>query len=321
MKKEKIDDKDLTSSPAPSQTSAADSLDKNTKKQIKKKWTTKKIINLVLDVVLFSILIFSSFFSVSLIITKKKTGVPMVFGYAMITVVSGSMVDAGFEVGDSAFIKQVGAREVEVGDYVAFFDYVDPNHSRPATIANGERPTSTPQKNRIVFHEVIEIITDANGDLWFRTKGTNNASADYNLIYQDYIIGKHVKEGNGFAKFMGFVHSTVGILCLVVVPCVIILFRDCYELFTIIFEYNDEKKRLKQQSTADDKDGQQKENANEEQNSAKTEQVEKRVESTENQSEKTQTEIETKKLKKSVKNSAKNSHLKDKTSQNSTKKD
>lgn len=213
----------------------------------KEKWTPKRILNLVLDIVLFPILIFATCFSLSLIITKITKGVPMVFGYAMITVVSGSMRDAGFEVGDKAFIKQTEANELAVGDYIAFFDYVDPAHPRPATIANGEKPTSNPRKNRIVFHEIIKIETDANGDLWFRTKGTNNASADYNVIYQDYVIGKHVDDGKGIIKFFKFVNSTTGIVLLVVVPCTIILFRDCYELMTMVFEYSDEKKKIKRE--------------------------------------------------------------------------
>lgn len=213
----------------------------------KEKWTPKRILNLVLDIVLFPILIFATCFSLSLIITKITKGVPMVFGYAMITVVSGSMRDAGFEVGDKAFIKQTEANELAVGDYIAFFDYVDPAHPRPATIANGEKPTSNPRKNRIVFHEIIKIETDANGDLWFRTKGTNNASADYNVIYQDYVIGKHVDDGKGIVKFFKFVNSTTGIVLLVVVPCTIILFRDCYELMTMVFEYSDEKKKIKRE--------------------------------------------------------------------------
>lgn len=213
----------------------------------KEKWTPKRILNLVLDIVLFPILIFATCFSLSLIITKITKGVPMVFGYAMITVVSGSMRDAGFEVGDKAFIKQTEANELAVGDYIAFFDYVDPAHPCPATIANGEKPTSNPRKNRIVFHEIIKIETDANGDLWFRTKGTDNRSADYNVIYQDYVIGKHVDDGKGIVKFFKFVNSTTGIVLLVIIPCVIILFRDCYELMTMVFEYSDEKKKIKRE--------------------------------------------------------------------------
>lgn len=220
---------------------------KEKKQKVKEKWTAKRIINLILDVIVFPILIFSSIFSLSLVITKQTKGVPMVFGYAMITVVSGSMQDAGFNVGDSAFIKQVDTSQLELGDYIAFFDYVDPDHPTPATVANGKKPTSSPKKDRIVFHEIVEIQVDANGDYWFRTKGTNNAGADYNIIYQDYVIGRYIEDGNALVGFMKFIHSSVGIIVLVAAPCAIILFRDCYELITIVWEYSDEKKRLKKE--------------------------------------------------------------------------
>lgn len=67
------------------------------------------------------------------------------------------------------------------------------------------------------------------------------------MIYQDYVIGKHVDDGKGIVKFFKFVNSTTGIVILVVVPCVIILFRDCYELMSMIFEYSDEKKKIKRE--------------------------------------------------------------------------
>lgn len=67
------------------------------------------------------------------------------------------------------------------------------------------------------------------------------------MIYQDYVIGKHVDDGNGIVKFFKFVNSTTGIVLLVVIPCVIILFRDCYELMSMIFEYSDEKKKIKRE--------------------------------------------------------------------------
>lgn len=67
------------------------------------------------------------------------------------------------------------------------------------------------------------------------------------MIYQDYVIGKHVDDGKGIVKSFKFVNSTTGIVLLVVVPCVIILFRDCYELMSMVFEYSDEKKKIKRE--------------------------------------------------------------------------
>ena len=222
-------------------------------KKQKNKLSPKQIFYIVLDAILFPVLIFAMFFSISLIITRATKGVPMVLGYAMVTINSGSMTDAGFEVGMKTFIKSQPLEEYQVGDYVAFFDYVDASCPTPPTVANGDTPTSNPNKNRIVFHEIVEIITDANGNLWYKTKGTNNSMIDKNIIYQDYLIGEYVQEQNFITQIMSFITSTAGILVLIALPCTIILFRDCYELINLIFVYHDQKQLEKKQQKQDDK--------------------------------------------------------------------
>lgn len=212
---------------------------------VNKKQKIKKVTNIILDIIIYIVLIFSATFAGSLVITKLTKGVPSIFGYSMINIVSGSMVDAGFNVGDSAFIKSINVEDYKVGDYIAFFDYVDPAHPGPAKIPNGEKPNPNPPKNRIVFHEIIEITIDANGDRWFRTKGTNNDNPDLNIIYQDYLIGKYVSENNAFVNFLKFITSSTGILVLIILPCSIILFKNCFELVSLAFLYRDKKKALK----------------------------------------------------------------------------
>lgn len=214
------------------------------KLKTKKKFSTKQIVNIVVDAVLFPILLFAGFFSISLVITRATRGVPSVFGYAMIKIISGSMQDAGFKIGDTAFIKSKNVKDYQVGDYIAFYDYVDPNCPTPPMVANGQKPTNSPKKGRIVFHQIVSIETDANGNLWFHTKGTNNPAEDKNIIFQDYVIGSHV-EGGFVPGVMSFVSSPLGILILIVLPCTIILFRDCYELISLTFFYFDQKKKLK----------------------------------------------------------------------------
>ena len=212
--------------------------------KIKKKFSAKQIVNIVVDAILFPILLFAGFFSISLVITRATRGVPSVFGYAMIRIISGSMQDAGFQIGDTVFIKSKNVKDYQVGDYIAFYDYVDPNCPTPPTVANGQKPTNSPNKGRIVFHEIVSIETDANGNLWFHTKGTNNPAEDKNIIFQDYVIGEHV-EGGFVPGVMSFVSSPLGILILIVLPCTIILFRDCYELINLTFSYLDQKKKMR----------------------------------------------------------------------------
>lgn len=125
-------------------------------KKQKKKLTPKQIFYIVLDVILFPILIFATFFSLSLIITRATKGVPMVFDYAMVVISSGSMKDAGFDVGTKAFIKSQPIEEYQVGDYIAFYDYIDPNCPTPPTVANGVTPTDSQNKIALCFMRLLK---------------------------------------------------------------------------------------------------------------------------------------------------------------------
>ncbi len=205
----------------------------------------KKTFAVIIDVLLYVVLFFAMTFAGSLFITKMSKGVPMVFGYGMINIVSGSMVNAGFKVGDSAFIKQNDPSEYNKGDYIAFYDYVDPNCKTPPTVANGVQPSSAPKTSRIVFHEIVDVVIDAYGNKWFKTKGTNNVNVDTNIIYQDYVIGEYVEGGNLFVSFLKFVTSPTGILVLIIIPCSLIMFRNCFELMFLLFTYYDQKKEMK----------------------------------------------------------------------------
>jgi len=217
-------------------------LDKLNRKD-KYKW--QRITQTVGICILLPILIFAFTCSLSMVITRKTKGVPMVFGYALITISSGSMKDAGFEIGDKAFIKENKIENYKKGDYIAFFDYVDPNCSNPESVTKETVPSIKAKTSRIVFHEVLEIKKDINGKNWYITKGTNNQSIDGNIIYQEYIIGKHVKTSDSFLNFITFATSIKGVLLFVVLPCSIIVFKDCMTLISIAFEAYENKKARK----------------------------------------------------------------------------
>ena len=75
------------------------------------------VIDKVFDYLLIPILILCIFFASSLLITKKTKGIPMIAGYSLIKISSGSMRDYGFEVGDFAMIKQQKSiDDYKVGD-------------------------------------------------------------------------------------------------------------------------------------------------------------------------------------------------------------
>lgn len=201
----------------------------------------------VLDYLLIPLLILCIFFASSLIITKKTKGIPMIAGYSLVKISSGSMRDYGFEIGDFAMIKQQKSiDDYKVGDYIAFFECVDSNvQNHFQANESGLEPTKDPRASRIIFHEIMSIVTDNNGKKWFITKGVNNKYNDVHPIYEDYVIGKYKENLDGLANFIKFLLSIKGALLVIVLPCSIIVFKDCLVLVNLIFEIQDEKKQKK----------------------------------------------------------------------------
>ena len=201
----------------------------------------------VFDYLLIPLLILCIFFASSLIITKKTKGIPMIAGYSLIKISSGSMRDYGFEIGDFAMIKQQKSiDDYKVGDYIAFFECVDSNvQNHFQANESGLEPTKDPRASRIRFHEIMSIVTDNNGKKWFITKGVNNKYNDVHPIYEDYVIGKYKENLAGLANFIKFLLSIKGALLVIVLPCSIIVFKDCLVLVNLIFEIQDDKKQKK----------------------------------------------------------------------------
>lgn len=208
----------------------------------------------VFDYLLIPLLILCIFFASSLIITKKTKGIPMIAGYSLIKISSGSMRDYGFEIGDFAMIKQQKSiDDYKVGDYIAFFECVDSNvQNHFQANESGLEPTKDPRASRIIFHEIMSIVTDNNGKKWFITKGVNNKYNDVHPIYEDYVIGKYKENLAGVANFIKFLLSIKGALLVIVLPCSIIVFKDCLVLVNLIFEIQDEKKQKKNKQPQSD---------------------------------------------------------------------
>lgn len=195
-----------------------------------------KTLDLVFNIVFIPFIILTSIFTFSIVISKLKTGVASVFGYTQMEIVSGSMQDAGFYIGDKIFVKTTNPKDLEVGDYIAFYQYSDPKCPTLSTVSVGNTPRSKP-KGRIIFHAIKEIEKDINGGLWFTTKGTNNLNEDGVKIYEDYVIGRWVEEDNFLTKLIAFITSPIGIISLVAIPCSLVITVDVYQLIIYSYQY------------------------------------------------------------------------------------
>lgn len=225
-------------------------MDENKQKKLKK---VGKVLDIVFNIIFVPLIIFTSIFTFSVIFSRIKTGVPSIFGYTQIQIVSGSMQDAGFHIGDKCFVKSTNANDLQVGDYIAFFQYADPNCPTPNHATDGTSPKSNPNTSRIVFHEIVDITIDGNGNRWFTTQGTNNEGPDSIEIYQDYVIGRYVAEPNFWTKIIDFISSPIGLVVMIVVPCAVIIGVDTYQLIVLSYDYSQSKKQSKPQTNNEDK--------------------------------------------------------------------
>lgn len=163
------------------------------------------VVGVILCVILIPILIIN----VTLIIKSYANSdeVPKIGGYAPLIVLSPSM-EPNIMEGDIIIVKQVNAKDVKVDDVIAFFD---PD-------GNG---------TSILTHRVIEVITDGNGKLSFRTQGDANNAADRLPVSADKLVGiyKDIRIA-GAGNVAMFMQTTAGLIVCVGLPLILLIAYD-----------------------------------------------------------------------------------------------
>lgn len=226
----------------------------------------KKKLNIALriigDVIFVPITIFVLVSTIILFNAKNNNEVPSLFGYSVVKIQSGSMsyrTENGekieqpeFAQGQCIVVKAVNTNELKIGDAVAFYDHMDGDEKAKfenssahistsmASIVGGA--TNANQKrvakySKVVFHRIIDIITDINSDgsetIFFHIKGdTDDATESY--IREDYIVGKYVSTNSFVCSAFNFCTSTVGSIVLIIVPCVVLILILGYN---VVIEY------------------------------------------------------------------------------------
>ncbi len=182
----------------------------------------KRIINITVDVLIVLILILS-ILMVTMSLTTQNSGVPNLFGYAPLNVLTDSM-EGTFDSGDLIFSKVTNdlSYEYEVDDVVSFhFDYEG--------------------TERINTHRIIEVIKD-DGITYYKTKGDNNNLPDPDLITSADILAKWTgAKISGFGNVLEFLQSKLGFGLCIVLPMAIFFIYEAVRVVMNIVAYNKEK--------------------------------------------------------------------------------
>ena len=185
------------------------------------------ILNVILDLLFLVVLLFSIVMAI-LALSSHKT----LLGYRLGIVQSESMKDSGLEVGDIVFIESKNS--YNVGDIIAFYRTPSNYEKDPSEVEDLD-------KKQIWIHEIIDIKFE-NGTYYYLTKGSSNTNDDGYYVPYSYVIGIGKPLNAFWNSTISFIISRVGIICLIIVPCIIMLIYLTWELIMIITSEPFEKK-------------------------------------------------------------------------------
>lgn len=217
---------------------------------------TKKIIDIVVNVVLWLFVIFSIFVTVVAVsVDKDGENVPIVGGKCYLTVLSSSMEGKkpdgiaadkpfGFNKGDLIIAKYIGKdleakTKLGIGDVISFrFDV-----NNDGKIDKGELNT----------HRIVDLVKDGEGNVTgYITKGDNNLTNDANPVYFGDIVA--VYSGRrlvGIGNVLTFLSSKLGFGLCIILPLFLFF---AYELFVFIKTLLNVKNEGKKVITAEDEE-------------------------------------------------------------------
>ena len=223
---------------------------------MKEKSKTGKVLNIISNVFFCLVMVLLIIFMVYGFGNLSQNKVPSFFGQSYVRVMSNSMstpaykdgeqITDGFERNDIVVLERKNVSEIEVGDIIAFY-YC----SLPISDFNGsdeindfKTGSNLPEdldtaNTQIIFHQVINIQVDSEGNVWFRTQGTSNASPD-RYTRADYVVG--VYTDSGLAGFLEFISSSTGIIVLVVIPSCVVLLMLLLNIIQIVDKMIKDKK-------------------------------------------------------------------------------
>lgn len=243
------------------------------------------------DILFIPILILSLFSSVSMLASRQQNKPTAILGYSLVNILSGSMTDAGFIKGDTVFTQKTAPEKVKLGDILAFYNYrdnldrstkktivlelkdysysketglnlseenikigIDINSvSREERVDEKTIEDAQKAKSKIYFHQVIGIYLDEFGNVFYKTKGTNNSAPD-SYIRSDFVVGKYVNTPTFLRDTMSFCASGTGMIILVCLPLSILVLLQCFSLIKQIEVMNYEKQLINGKKRFDDED-------------------------------------------------------------------
>lgn len=220
----------------------------NIKANKKTKPTFYKVLGIIADIIMYPVLIISLLASFSMLLFNRNSSLPSFFGTSVVKIMSDSMVEKGFKVGDIVFVKKPNYDKLKVGDIVAFYNYADPvdldcrehlvdkeswDGTTTGTSPDGRTTSSDlkKQKRAIYFHQIKSIkVSTIDGSVYYETVGATEGDTPDGFMRQDFIVGQYSYTPNFVRGFCKFCASSLGMIVLVVLPLSILILFQCLSI-------------------------------------------------------------------------------------------
>ena len=213
----------------------------------------KTIGGVILDAIIYAILIVALFFIVLTAFAQSQDSkrIPSVFGYSLVMVLSGSMTDGGFDIGDKVFVKKVKANDIKVGDVVVYYkisaneqvfgegteleDISNEEYVSDELNLNGRMSTddAISTSTALIFHRVMAIFRDQYGVRFYELKGDSNNTEDLYKVREDLVIARYVESPGFVTAFLKFSSTPVGMVVCIGAPVLLLILM---ELRSFIFD-------------------------------------------------------------------------------------
>lgn len=171
----------------------------------------KKWVGWISSIVIYGVLICMV---ITVISAKISGGTPKVFGYEMMTVLSGSM-EPGIKTGSIIAVKpDFDSSTLQKGDVITFKAADNPN--------------------TFITHRIIEI-NNGKESVQYITKGDNNDTKDGSPVIAENIVGVY----SGFTlpfvgQLLAFIQSAKGAIFLMIVPGVLMILWSVISIWRAI---------------------------------------------------------------------------------------
>ena len=197
--------------------------------------TAKKILNITWKVISWLLIAFTVFMMVFTIVTvttvdRNDRGF---FGVRFYIVQTDSMspsennkdLDVHFSAGDIVVIKTVeNPAALQAGDVIAFLSM--------NSVSYGDTVT----------HMIREVKTTEDGHvLGYVTYGTNTGVNDEALVEPEYVLGVYTEKLPGVGNFFAFVKSTPGYISCILIPFLILIFYNGFNVIRLFRRYRREQ--------------------------------------------------------------------------------